>query len=97
MGEGTGSPKPRQGERCFPDASPAAGTMAESTPGKKQVAEAENRTQKETLGKHMGQHWGERGKPRRQMEGTKADGGKKKNGDERVANNRATVVKEWWL
>lgn len=51
---------------------------------------------KKTLGKHMGQHCGEKRQPRRQMEGTKMEGckKKKKKGDERVANNMATVVKE---
>lgn len=50
---------------------------------------------KKTLGKQVGQHWGERRRPRRQMEETKLEGGKKKKVDERVASNRATVVKEW--
>ena len=40
-GEGTGTPKPGQGEMCFPNSSPAAGTTAERALGKKQVVEAE--------------------------------------------------------
>lgn len=40
----------------------------QSAPGEKQT-EAEER--KKTLGKHVGQHWGERRRPRRQIEGTR--------------------------
>lgn len=54
MGEGTGSPKPGQGDMCLPNSSPAAGTMAERAPSEKQVAEAEERTEKENPGKACG-------------------------------------------
>lgn len=52
---------------------------------------------KKTLGKHVGQQRGERRRPRRQTEGTKVEGGKKKKGDKSVANNGITVAKEGWL
>lgn len=54
VGEGTGNSKPRQGEMCFPNSSPAAGTMAQRIPATKQAAEAEERTEKENPGKAHG-------------------------------------------
>lgn len=72
MGEGTGSAKPGQGETCFPNTPPAAGTAAERVPGINKWQRQKKELRKETLGKHVRQRWGERRRPRRQMEGTKA-------------------------
>lgn len=70
--------------------------MAEWAPSEKQVAEAEERTEKENPGKAYGAAlWWE--KTTQKANGGDKNGGmqkKKKKGDERVANNMATVVKE---
>lgn len=84
----------RQGEMCLPNSSPAAGTTAERIPARKQWWRQKKELRKKTLGKHEGQHRGEGRRPRRQMEGTKVQGGKKKKRQQELGNNGTSVVKE---